>query len=109
MRELGRLSAIIVSVISLYALLGSAFFIVGSHWQARLERSISTLGLATCVCFASGILFTLTESGTRHPSLHRTLPVQLYYWGVSATVLLFLLSLYLETYYVPYLYKNQPW
>jgi hypothetical protein len=109
MREVGRLVAVILCVISLYALLGSAFFILGSHWQIRLERSITTLGIATCVCFASGILFTLTESATRHPSLHRTLPVQLYYWGVGATVLLFLLSLYLETYYVPYLYKNQPW
>ncbi len=108
MREVGRLVALILCVISLYALLGSAFFILGSHWQIRLERSITTLGIATCVCFASGILFTLTESTARQPSLHRTLPVQLYYWGVGATVLLFLLSLYLEIYYVPYLYKNQP-
>ena len=109
MRELGRLAALILSVISLYALLGSAFFILGSHWQLRLERSIATLGITTCVCFASGILFTLTESPAHQASLHRTLPVQLYYWGVGATVLLFLLSLYLEAYYVPYLYKNQPW
>ncbi len=109
MREVGRLVSIIVSVISLYALLGSAFFILGSHWQLRLERSIFTLGLATCVCFAGGIVFTLTESQARQPSLHRTLPVQLYFWGVGATALLFLLSLYLETYYVPYLYKNQLW
>lgn len=109
MREVGRLVALILCVISLYALLGSAFFILGSHWQIRLERSITTLGIATCVCFASGILFTLRESTARQPSLHRTLPVQLYYWGVGATVLLFLLSLYLEIYYVPYLYKNQPW
>ena len=109
MREVGRLVSIIVSVISLYALLGSAFFTLGSHWQLRLEHSILTLGMATCVCFAGGIIFTLTESPARQPSLHRTLPVQLYYWGVGATVLLFLLSLYLETYYVPFLYKNQPW
>ncbi len=109
MREIGRLAAIILSVYSLYALLGSAFFILGSHWQLRLERSLTTLGLATCVCFASGILFTLTEAGKDHASLYRTLPVQLYYWGVGATILLFALSLYLETYYVPYLYKNQPW
>jgi hypothetical protein len=65
--------------------------------------------MATCVCFASGILFTLTEPAKEQSSLNRTLPVRLYYWGVGATVLLFLLSLYLETYYVPYLYKNQPW
>ena len=78
---------------------------------------MTTLGIATCVCFASGIVFSLTESRTGsapghsspQPSLHSTLPVQLYYWGVGATVLLFLLSLYLETYYVPYLYKSQPW
>lgn len=107
MRELGRILFLILSVLSLYKLLGSAFFVPGSHWQARLESSVLTLALATCTCFAGGIFFTLTEG--RPLSLARTLPVQLYYWTVAGTVLLFLLSLYLEEYYVPYLWKNQPW
>lgn len=107
MRELGRILFLILSVLSLYRLLGSAFFVLGSHWQSRLEASALTLGLATCVCFASGIFFSLTEA--QPLSLARTLPVQLYYWTVAATAVLFCLSLYLEEYYVPYLWKNQPW
>jgi len=94
-------------VLSLYELLGSAFFVPGSHWQARLEGSLLTLALATCACFAGGLFFALTEA--RPLALARTLPVQLYCWTVGGTVLLFCLSLYLEQYYVPYLWKNQPW
>jgi hypothetical protein len=107
MRELGRILFLILSVLSLYKLLGSAFFVPGSHWQARLAGAAISLGMATCVCLAGGLFFRFTE--TRPLSLARTLPVQLYYWTVSGTVLLFLLSLYLEEYYVPYLWKNQPW
>jgi hypothetical protein len=37
MRELGRILLLILSVLSLYRLLGSAFFVLGSHWQTRLR------------------------------------------------------------------------
>jgi hypothetical protein len=111
MRELGRLVFLILTILSLYALLDSAFFTIGSHWQNRLEDSILTLGIATCVCFAGGIVFSLTESSNEAKTapLSRTLPVQLYYWTVGGTVLLFFLSWYLEQYYIPMIYKNQPW
>jgi hypothetical protein len=112
MREIGRILFLILAVLSLYKLLESAFFGLdgsgpGTPWQVRLEASAVTLALATCVCFAGGIFFHLTEGRTL--PLNRTLPVQLYYWTVGGTVLLFCLSLYLEIYYVPYLWKNQPW
>ena len=111
MRELGRVVFLIITILSLYALLDSAFFTIGSHWQSRLEDSVLTLGIATCICFAAGIVFSLTESSTASGKapLSRTLPVQLYYWTVGGTVLLFFLSWYLEQYYIPLIYKNQPW
>ena len=107
MREIGRIAFLILTILSLYALLWSAFFTPGSHWQTRLEDSVLTLAVATCVCFAGGIIFSLTE--VRPSPLSRTLPVRLYYWTVAGTTVLFFLSWYLEEYYIPLMYKNQPW
>ncbi len=95
----------------IYALLGSAFFAHGTTWQQRALSSVETLAMAGCVCFASGLLFRLTAqsaNGQQEP-LTRTLPVHLFLWSLGATALLFLLSRYLEVYYVPTLWKNQPY
>jgi len=111
-RELAKAVALILSIVSIYALLGSAFFMPGIPWQQRLSASIETLVMAACVCFASGLLFTLTErpaSSQLTPPVTRTLPVQLFFWSLGGTVLMFLLSRYLEVYYIPYIWKNQPW
>jgi hypothetical protein len=73
--------------------------------------SIETLAMSGCVCFASGLLFSLTTSSVddRVVPVNRTLPVQLFWWTVGLTVLMFLLSRYLEVYYVPLIWKNQPY
>jgi len=106
LRELGKAVTFILSLLSLYALLTSAFFVPGSLWQDRAVGSLETLALATCMCFASGLIFS--SCCTAHPPVSRTLPVQLYYWALSGMVALFFLSWYLETYYVPLLWKNLP-
>jgi hypothetical protein len=111
-RELAKAVALILSIASIYALLGSAFFVPGSTWDTRLAAAIETLIMTGCVCFGSGLLFSLTErpaSGRFVPPVTRTLPVQLFFWSLGATVLMFLLSRYLEVYYIPYIWKNQPW
>ena len=89
-RELAKAVALILSIVSIYALLGSAFFMPGIPWQQRLSASIETLVMAACVCFASGLLFTLTErpaSSQLTPPVTRTLPVQLFFWSLGGTVL----------------------
>jgi hypothetical protein len=111
-RELAKLAALILTIISIYALLGSAFFVPGSPWQQRLLTSVETLAMTGCVCFASGLLFRLTTqsvSGQKEPPVTRTLPVQLFFWSLGATALMFLLSRYLEVYYIPTIWKNQPY
>jgi len=111
-RELAKAVTLILSIVSLYALLGSAFFVPGSPWQTRLLTSIETLAMSACVCFASGLLFSLTEtsaSGRSEPPVTQTLPVRLFFWSLGAMVLLFLLSRYLEVFYIPYIWKNQPY
>jgi hypothetical protein len=38
----------------------------------------------------------------------RTLPVRLYFWALAGMTVLFVLSWYLEEYYVPLIWRNQP-
>lgn len=110
--ELGKALSFFASILSLYALMGSAFFVPGTEWQDRLIASLLRIALAACICFASGILFR--EDAMQHtpesdPPLTKTLPVRLLYWSLLAMSLLFALSWFLETFYIPYIWKNQPW
>lgn len=112
MLEIGKALSFAVSILSLYALMGSAFFVPGTRWEDRLISSIARIVIAACICFASGILFrqeALRSHPESHPSLTSTLPVRLLFWGLSLMALLFLLSWSLEIYYVPHLWRNQPW
>ncbi|MGH9585734.1 MAG: hypothetical protein ACRD3F_02195 [Acidobacteriaceae bacterium] len=112
MLEIGKALSFAGSILSLYALLGSAFFVPGSRWQDRLIASIARIVIAACVCFASGLLFreeSLRRQPQSHPTLTSTLPVRLFFWGLSLMAVMFLLSWSLDTYYVPHLWRNQPW
>jgi hypothetical protein len=104
--DLGRAISLILSYISLYALLDSAFFVPATRWEDRLIASFSRVGLAACVCLASGLLFR--ESKVPEVPLMRTLPVRLFLWTLLGASTLFALSWYLEVYYVPLLRRNQP-
>jgi hypothetical protein len=106
-REIGRVVSLVLSIVSLYALLGSAFFIPGSSWQTRLLGTVETLVMSACVCFASGLLFSMTSEA--EPPVTRTLPVRLFLWSLAGMVILFVMSRYLEVYYVPHLWRNQPY
>jgi hypothetical protein len=110
--EIGKALSFFASILSLYALMGSAFFVPESSWQDRLLASLLHIALAGCVCFASGILFredAIKHSPESAPALTRTFPVRLFFWSLSGMALLFWLSWFLETYYVPHIWKNQPW
>jgi hypothetical protein len=124
--EIGKLVSLLLSILSLDALLTSAFFVPGSHWDERLLNSLARVVLAGCVCFASGLLFNRSEPRDpkrRDPGhgnsglgdsgatsdIMRTLPVRLFLWGLLGMALLFALSWYLEEYYIPTIWKNQPY
>lgn len=112
MLEIGKALSFAASILSLYALMGSAFFVPGTRWEDRLIASIARMAIAACVCFSSGILFrqeALRRHPESHPALTSTLPVRLFFWGLSLMALMFLLSWSLETYYIPHIWKNQPW
>lgn len=104
--EIGKAVSFIVSILSLCALLESAFLVPGARWDERLVGSLLRIGIAACVCFASGLLFRSAEHDDG--PVTRTLPVKLFFWALLGMTLLFFLSWYLEAYYIPLIWKNQP-
>jgi hypothetical protein len=112
MLQIAKFFGLAGSILSLCVLFGHAFFIPGSGWDDRLISALATLGLAASVCFASGLLFEIPNrkfDPEPVPPLTRTLPVRLFFWGASLMALMFLLSWFLANYFVPYIWKNQPY
>lgn len=108
--EFGRILSFFLSILALCEAMISAFFIPGVGWQQRLAASALRVAVAGCICFASGILFTMTARahGAHNPTLLSTFPVRLFFWTLLGMAILFALAWYLDAYYVPLLWRNQP-
>ena len=108
--EVSKAMSFLLSILSLYPVMMSAFFVPGARWEERLALAVYKIALAGCVCFASGLLFSWPslENVKAESSLLSTLPVRMFFWALAGMALLFLASWYLEEYYVPLLWKNQP-
>ncbi|MGH9606341.1 MAG: hypothetical protein ACRD3N_11665 [Terracidiphilus sp.] len=108
--ELGKVLSFFLSLLSLCDAMMSAFFVPGTRWEDRLATFLLRIAFAGCICFASGIFFTF--SAHTHPgvesSILSTLPVKLFFWALAGMALLFALSWYLDAYFVPLLWRNQP-
>jgi hypothetical protein len=119
--DLTKALSFFVSMLALYPVVAGAFFVPGSHWQDRLILAIARMGVAGCLALVSGIFFARPwvnpeGMGQDEPGqdgagrrLMATLPVRIYLWTVLGVAILFLLSWYLEEFYVPYLWKNLPY
>jgi hypothetical protein len=101
--ELLRPLSFFLSMLSLYPVMLSAFFVPGSRWEERLEMTLLRVAFAACVCFTSGLLYVRHSPATNEPSepLLSTLPVRMFLWALVGIAVLFVLSWYLDTYYVP--------
>jgi hypothetical protein len=101
--ELARPLSFLLSILSLYPVIMSAFFVPGTRWPDRLEMALLHILFAGCVCFASGLLYTWPGSATHaaNDSVTAALPVRLFFWTMIGVALLFALSWYLESYYIP--------
>ena len=112
MLEIGKALSFAASILSLYALMGAAFFVPGTRWQERLIASVARIVIAGCICFASGILFrqaALRREPESPPALTSTLPVRLFFWCVGLTAVLFAVSWFLAEDFIPLIWKNQPY
>jgi hypothetical protein len=103
--DLGKVVSFAMSILSLCALLDTAFFIPGTRWEDRLVASLARIAFAGCVCLISGLLFHFSQPQV---PLARTLPVRLFLWALSGFSLLFVLGWYLDAYYMPLFWRNLP-
>jgi hypothetical protein len=101
--ELARPLSFLLSILSLCPVMFNAFFVPGTRWEERLEMALLRVVVAACVCFASGLLYAWPSHGAPEPPepLLSTLPVRLFLWALAGMVVLFALSWYLDTYFVP--------
>lgn len=103
--DLGKVVSFAMSILSLCALLDSAFFVPATRWEDRLVASLARIVFAGCVCLISGLLFHFSEPQV---PLVRTLPVRLFLWALSGFALFFALGWYLDAYYMPLFWRNLP-
>jgi cation transport ATPase len=106
--DLVRAISFFLSILSLYWVMLSAFFVPGSRWQERLVDCLLRVALAACMCFASGLLFSWRPAASREKweSPLSTLPVRLFFFGLAGMLILFMLSWYIEEYYLPFALKG---
>ena len=106
--DLGRAIALFTSIVALYWVTIGAFFVPGTHWQERLAECAIRVAIAACICLAGGLLFAWRPATSREPrpSPIATLPMRLFFAGMAAMAMLFVLSWYIEEYYLPWAKKG---
>jgi formate/nitrite transporter FocA (FNT family) len=95
--------ALVLCLLSLFAVFYTAFLVPASGVEQRLLDSAVLLSLAAGICLSSGMIFRESTPDGIEPVI-RTLPVQMFCWAVGVMVVLFIASWYLETYCI--LYKD---
>jgi hypothetical protein len=98
--ELAKFVSLLLSILSLNAVLHSAFLEPGSNLQQRLLPSLDMLLLAAAVCLSSGYIFRVWEqkAGKHHASVIGSLPMMIFWWGAGTMALLYALGWLLERY-----------
>jgi hypothetical protein len=109
--DLGKSLTFLAGLLSLFPLLFSALFVPGIPWQDRILFSLGKAAISGSLCLASGLLFFASSQprSLSLPPVLATLPVRVFFWALIGMVFLFVASWYLETYYVPLLWKNLPY
>ncbi len=107
--EIAKPVALLLCLLSLYALFHAVFMVPAGNYPALSDLEIHAKILNTLILFAfsaansivGGLIFRETDSRP-HPSLHATLPMQLFYWALGLMVIVFFVSWYLETHVIFY-------
>jgi len=114
--ELAKPVTLLASMLSLLAVLHTAFFGSESDFQQRIYDSIAMLVLAAGISLISGLVFLEggPEGGheNRHEAAHgprgrlvrvtETFPMQVFFWTAGIMLVIFLVAWYLETHCIFY-------
>jgi hypothetical protein len=91
--EVAKPVTFILCILSLYAVFHAAFMVPASDLNQKIYQSV-----------ISGLSFRAAEPEPQahHTRLISTLPLQVFCWAAGAMLVLFLVSLYLETHCIFY-------
>lgn len=102
--EIAKPITLVVCILSLYAVFDSAFLALSMDVHQKIYESLIRLALAGAISLMGGLIF---RDASKEPHggkarLASTLPVRLFYWTSGIMLVLFLVSWYLENYFVFY-------
>jgi hypothetical protein len=106
--ELAKPVALLLCLLSLYAVFHTLFFAVEDPhlllqphqaFRDRIIDSLLLLALSAGICLLGGLIFREAEPYP-HPSLSTTLPLLLFYWATGIMFVIFFLAWFLETHYI---------
>ena len=100
--ELAKFASLLLSILSLDAVLHSAFLEPGSNLQQRLLPSLDLMLVAAAISLASGYIFHVGDqkAGKRDASVAGSLPMMIFWWGSGGIALLYALGWLLERYFL---------
>jgi hypothetical protein len=101
--ELAKFASLLLSLLSLVALLRTAFFTPASNCEQRILPALGMLLLAAAVCMGSGAIFRAWEQrvGQRQASVVTSLPMLIFWWSAGAITLLYVVTWFLERFFIP--------
>jgi hypothetical protein len=102
--EVAKPVTLIFCILSLYALFHTAFLVPASDMHQRICDSLGILALAATISLIGGLIFRDAAHGAPAgwKRITATLPVQLFFWGSGAMLVLFIVSWYLESHCIFY-------
>ncbi|MEO6802279.1 MAG: hypothetical protein ABI197_03430 [Granulicella sp.] len=101
--DIAKPVALLMCILSLFAAFRAAFLIPASELNIRIHDGFALLLLSAGVSILGGLLFRESAAIEHDPvSLGSTLPIQIFCWAATIILVLFAVSWYLETYFLPY-------
>jgi hypothetical protein len=106
--EFGKLAALLLCLLSIYAVFHSLFFSIEDPqlflqphhtFVDRILGSLFLLGVSAAISLVGGVIFREAEPSP-HPSLAKTLPLLIFSWSTSIMIIFFFLAWFLETHYI---------
>jgi hypothetical protein len=100
--DMAKPTALLLCILSLYAAFHAAFLVPSAELHDRIHNGVVLLVLAAGISIIGGLLFRESMRPNGQTALVSTLPVQVFCWTSTVMIILFGVSWYLETYYIPY-------
>ena len=99
--ELAKPVALLLCLLSLYAVFHTAFLVPASDLHQRIFDSLELLAVAAGISLVAGLIFC-ESAPVDSARLAASLPIQVFCWACSTMVLFFVVCWYLESHCIFY-------